>query len=65
MDADFSNDIPSTLTSSVTDAVINLIHETRLVPNDSLPSEGEFAQKLGVDVASYVKPSRLSKHLAS
>lgn len=48
MDADFSNDIPSTLTSSVTDAVINLIHETRLVPNDSLPSEGEFAQKLGV-----------------
>lgn len=38
----------SSLTAAVTEAVIKQIHAERLVPNDSLPSEGDFARNLGV-----------------
>nr|WP_265300973.1 FadR/GntR family transcriptional regulator [Verminephrobacter eiseniae] len=42
------DDSVSNRTSGVTDAVIKLIHQDRLLPDDSLPSEGEFARRLGV-----------------
>ena len=48
MSTDFLKDSPTTLTASVMDAVIRFIHEDRLVPGETVPSEGEFALKLGV-----------------
>ncbi|MCW5220471.1 FadR/GntR family transcriptional regulator [Verminephrobacter aporrectodeae] len=42
------DDMAPLLTSNVADAVIRRIHADRLLPGAGLPSEGDFAQKLGV-----------------
>lgn len=48
MNVVLSHDPNATSVSKVTDAVVKLIHDEGLVPGDSLPSEGVFAQQLSV-----------------
>lgn len=48
MNAILSQDLNGTSPSKVADAVVKLIHDEGLVPGDSLPSEGVFAEQLNV-----------------
>lgn len=48
MSTDSNSPSASLLPPNVSDEVVKYIHEQRLVAGDSLPSEGEFAQKLNL-----------------